>query len=125
MLVEFKDSDGAWPGWSRNVATMYAGHIAVNTLLEKGRGPSVVDGNALDSYPYLPDPIGPLVRLIHAWHHSYGLFSKHDYHDGAYADHREGLSPASAPPPDSIREYCLWIALHSEALPWHPRRLAA
>ena len=77
---EFRDFQGAWPGWCKNVLTMYAGELAVRRTY-----PQQCSLGLLDHLPYASRALGSDVLHIHAWHTDQ-YWSKHQFRAGKYAD---------------------------------------
>lgn len=103
LATEFKDTEGAWPGWYSGVTTMYSCEIAVNHLVEK----FIVDGTKLDYGSAATDSIATHPH-IHCWHTD-SMFSKFQFEAGNY-DHlsTENLDI------DKVHNYCLYMALKSQ-----------
>lgn len=101
VLKDFGERTGAWPGWFRGVASMYAAEIVANesyvAFLYNGRE------RILDVESYSVDRIDKLVYHIHAIH-TEDYFSKERYRLGEY-QHIDVESLDR----DIIREYCHWI----------------
>jgi len=77
LCNEFRDGEGAWPGWYRGVSTLYASEIAINHL-----APEAVKSNALDFYSTSTNSVHEHPH-IHCWHTD-EKFSKHWFMSGRY-----------------------------------------
>lgn len=101
LTSHFASDAGAWPGWYRGVALLYAGEIAVNHCVPDARRSDLLDvpstsTETIDQYPH-----------IHCWHTDH-LFSKHTFMRGGYADHDVGTLDIMV-----IRDYCLALSVLS------------
>jgi len=76
---EFRHFQGTWPGWCKNVVTMYAGELALRRTY-----PQQCSLGLLDHLPYANRALGSDVLHIHAWHTDQ-YWSKHQYRAGKYA----------------------------------------
>ncbi|MFW5981019.1 MAG: DUF7164 domain-containing protein [bacterium] len=103
LTDEFKENEGAWPGWFAGVITMYSCEIAVNHLVNK----FTIDGRKLDYGSAAEDSIVTHPH-IHCWHTN-SLFSKFQFEAGNY-DHlsTEDLNI------NKVKNYCLYMALKSK-----------
>jgi hypothetical protein len=97
----FLSDEGQWPSWSRGVAFLYAGEIAVNHCAP--------DAQFTDQLDFLTDSPEPISRYahIHCWH-TEKMFSKHTFMAGGYSS----VDPQDLDM-DVIREYCLALSLRS------------
>jgi hypothetical protein len=96
---EFKDFRGEWPGWCRNVITMYAGELALRRTY-----PQRCSIGLLDHFPYASLTHGSDVLHIHAWQ-TEEYWSKLKYREGAY-DHI-ALQDIDR---STLGGYCHWLA---------------
>lgn len=103
LTVEFKDFTGAWPGFYREVCSMYAGEIAVNYLVEK----FTIDPANFDFESTSSDAVHQHTH-IHCWHTT-KPFSKHAFFDGKYKD-----TDVKKLDKNIIHQYCLFCALTAE-----------
>lgn len=105
---EFDNGEGAWPGWYKGVTTMYSSEIAVNHLVDE----ILVEQGKLDYYSTSKDSVLEHPH-IHCWHTD-EMFSKFWFWAGRYDNLSiDGLCL------DSIRDYCLYMALKSKHdMPW-------
>lgn len=99
---EFRNYQGAWPGWCKNVLTMYAGELALRRTY-----PQRCSLGLLDHFPYADRLLGSDVLHIHAWHVDQ-YWSKHQFRAGKY-DH---MKPAEIDK-NSLGGYCHWLAVSS------------
>jgi hypothetical protein len=82
----FRDSAGAWPGWYRGVALLYASEIAINHCV-----PGAVKSDLLDHGTTQRRSVHDVPHL-HCWHTD-AKFSKHWFMRGLYtARDRENLN---------------------------------
>ncbi len=105
LTEEFKDSEGQWPGWYRGVATMYACEIAANHLVDR----IIKNGNVVDHGSASSESIHDHPH-IHCWHTD-NMFSKFQFTAGKYDDLSTDHLDIN-----TIRDYCLFIALKSKDL---------
>lgn len=100
---EFADGEGAWPGWYRGVALLYAGEIAVNHC-----APDAQRSDLLDGFSTSAEPTTRFAH-VHCWHTD-ERFSKHFFMSGRY-------SPADARDLDLgvVRDYCMAMSFRSLA----------
>jgi glycosyltransferase involved in cell wall biosynthesis len=101
IVDEFAIDPGAWPGWYRGVAHLYAAEVAVNHCAPDGQRSSLLDAvsTSRDSIDRLPH--------IHSAHTD-EIFSKHAFAAGRYRHVKEadlGL--------ETVRDYCLAMSLRS------------
>jgi hypothetical protein len=81
----FRDSDGAWPGWYRGVALLYAAEIAINHCV-----PEAVKSNQLDHVTTKRSSVHDVAHL-HCWY-TEDKFSKSWFTSRRYtAQDRENL----------------------------------
>jgi hypothetical protein len=99
---EFRAFEGAWPGWSKQVLTMYAGELALRATY-----PQNCTLGLLDHFPYASRKLGSDVLHVHAWHTD-DYWSKHLYRTGAYAH----LAPDQIDR-NTVGGYCHWLAAAS------------
>lgn len=100
--VEFKNQPGAWPGWYRGVASMYATEIALNHWVPDLDGPSpLLDGHSTSTASVMTAP------HVHCWHTD-ERFSKFAWTRGEYQTLNEADLDLSV-----IRDYCTAMALRS------------
>ena len=104
LYEEFKDDPGQWPGWCRNVLTMYAAELVANhhwpTFLR------LAYHNTLDFETCLGSDIkATRVMHIHAIHIFDEYWSKFDYRAGKYKDYDVSRLDRSL-----VNQYCHWIA---------------
>lgn len=104
LLDEFRDDPGQWPGWCRNVLTMYAAELVANhywsIFLQFGMH------FLLDYETNLHTEIARSnVVHAHAMHITGERWSKFDHRAGAYADF--DLSTLDV---GKVCDYCHWIA---------------
>jgi hypothetical protein len=99
LADEFKDFHGQWPGWCKNVLTMYAGELALRRTY-----PQQCSLGLLDHVPYLSRRLASDVLHIHAWHTDQ-FWSKHAYRKGEYAN--VNIETADR---NSLGGYCHWLA---------------
>lgn len=103
LLEAFRDDPGQWPGWCKNVLTMYAAELAINHQL--GEHVRFAFGGLLDFEPFREDEIDAArIPHIHAFP-TEEFWSKARFRRGEYAD-RE----ISAQAPGKVNAYCHWIA---------------
>ncbi|MDR3512920.1 MAG: hypothetical protein P4L73_14890 [Caulobacteraceae bacterium] len=105
LLEEFRDDPGQWPGWCRNVLTMYAAELVANhywvDFLRLGFH------NVLDYETVLwSDIIQSHVVHIHAVHVIGEHWSKIDHRNGVYADYDVSDLDIT-----KVHDYCHWIAI--------------
>jgi hypothetical protein len=98
---EFADDEGAWPGWYRGVALLYAGEIAVNHC-----APDAERSALLDAFSTSPEPTSNYVH-IHCWH-TPERFSKHAFMAGKYT-----RADARNLDLDVVRDYCMAMSFRS------------
>ncbi|WP_250536310.1 hypothetical protein [Caballeronia sp. AZ10_KS36] len=96
---EFRDFEGAWPGWCKQVLTMYAGELALRLTY-----PQACTLGLLDHFSFADRKLGSDVLHIHAWHTD-TYWSKHRYRKGEYA--HMALEDIDI---RSIAGYCHWLA---------------
>ncbi|SDR55562.1 DUF7164 domain-containing protein [Paraburkholderia tuberum] len=96
---EFSNFEGAWPGWCKNVLTMYAGELALRCTY-----PQQCSLGFLDHFPSATRNIGSDVLHIHAWHTNQ-YWSKHDFRAGKYFDIRSDQIDRN-----TLGGYCHWLA---------------
>jgi len=100
LASEWKEGPGSWnDGWFSGVSSMYAIHLAVNSLF----GKQSVTTCALDELCWETVKITKSVIHIHAWH-SNDYFSKHAWFDGKYDKLMSDTVPENA------AQYCHWVA---------------
>ncbi|KAF1055774.1 MAG: hypothetical protein GAK41_00341 [Burkholderia gladioli] len=63
LAEEFAQFEGQWPGWCKNVLTMYAGELALRQTY-----PQQCPLGLLDHFPSAGRRLGGDVLHIHAWH---------------------------------------------------------
>lgn len=97
---EFRDFQGEWPGWCKNVLTMYAGELALRRTY-----PQRCSLGLLDHLPYTDRRLGGDVLHIHGWHTDQ-YWSKHHFRAGAY-DH---MAPGDIDR-TTLGGYCHWLAV--------------
>jgi hypothetical protein len=97
---EFRHFQGEWPGWCKNVVTMYAGELALRRTY-----PQQCSLGLLDHLPYASRALGSDVLHIHAWHTDQ-YWSKHQYRAGAY----DGMA-LEAIDRRTSGGYCHWLAV--------------
>jgi len=97
LKTEFKENIGAWPGWYKGVASMYAIHLAVNDMFSRQH----VKLYTLDEKCW-GNEITKDVYHIHAWHSNID-FSKHKWFRGEYEKYVCDKIPTKA------KDYCLWV----------------
>ncbi|WP_018248559.1 DUF7164 domain-containing protein [Orenia marismortui] len=103
LTHDFKNSEGAWPGWYAGVTTMYSCELAVNHLVDEFK----IDGRKLD-YGSASDESIANHPHIHCWHTN-NMFSKFQFEAGNYDDLSiENLDI------DKVNNYCLYMALKSK-----------
>lgn len=96
---EFRDFQGEWPGWCKNVLTMYAGELALRRTY-----PQQCSIGFLDHFPHAGRAFGSDVLHIHAWHTDQ-YWSKSDFRAGKYA--HIVLDQIDK---DTLGGYCHWLA---------------
>ncbi|PFH11841.1 hypothetical protein BCF11_4307 [Collimonas sp. PA-H2] len=96
---EFRDFEGTWPGWCKNVLTMYAGELALRRTY-----PQRCSQGFLDHFPHAGRALGSDVLHIHAWH-TEEYWSKRDFRAGKY-DH----IPLGEIDRNTLAGYCHWLA---------------
>jgi hypothetical protein len=102
LIEEFQDSPGQWPGWSRDVLTMYAAELVANHYYNEYLRHCYMC--VLDTESFCVAPIDALTMHIHAVpSHSY--FSKWAWRKGDYQD-----ADLSGLDITKINQYCHWIA---------------
>jgi hypothetical protein len=99
LKEEFSDFQGEWPGWCKNVLTMYAGELALRRTY-----PQQCSIGLLDHFPYASRSLGSDVLHIHAWHTDQ-YWSKAQYRAGKY-DHIQ-LDDIDR---NTLGGYCHWLA---------------
>ncbi len=99
LAEEFAEHEGQWPGWCKNVLTMYAGELALRQTY-----PQRCSIGLLDHFPHATRRLGGDVLHIHAWHIE-EYFSKHAFRAGEY----DGIDPVTIDR-DSLGGYCHWLA---------------
>jgi hypothetical protein len=104
LLEAFKDDPGEWPGWCRNVVTMYAAELVANhhwpTFLR------LAYLSVLDFETCLVSDIDAThVVHIHAVNVRDEYWSKLDYRDGKYAGY--DIDKLNR---NTVNGYCHWIA---------------
>lgn len=100
LSTEWKESHGRWEdGWFAGVSSMYAIHLAVNSLFSRQN----VITCALDELCWGTTKISKSVVHIHAWHCA-EYFSKHEWFAGKY----EKLICDTVP--EDAAQYCHWVA---------------
>jgi hypothetical protein len=100
---DFKSFTGKWPGFYREVCSLYSGEIAVNYLIKKFK----IDGNNFDYDSTSSDSIFHHAH-IHCWH-TVKLFSKHAFFDGKYKN-----MDIKKLDRNIVNQYCLFCALTGE-----------
>jgi len=103
LTEEFKDDEGAWPGWYKGVTTMYSCELAINHLVDEFK----IAGDKLDYGSAASDSITKHPH-IHCWHTN-NMFSKFEFEAGNY----DQLSTKNLDI-DQVNNYCLYIALKSK-----------
>ncbi|VXC97482.1 conserved hypothetical protein [Burkholderia sp. 8Y] len=96
---EFREFQGEWPGWCKQVLTMYAGELALRSTY-----PQACSLGLLDHFSFADRKLGSDVLHIHAWHTD-TYWSKHRYRNGEY-DHM-ALEEIDT---RKISGYCHWLA---------------
>jgi hypothetical protein len=99
LKEEFTDFHGDWPGWCKNVLTMYAGELALRATY-----PQLCSVGLLDQFPFKARSLGSDVLHVHAWHTD-EYWSKLNYRAGAY-DHMQ-LDEIDR---TTLAGYCHWLA---------------
>ena len=99
---EFRIYQGVWPGWCKNVLTMYAGELALRRTY-----PQQCSLGLLDHLPYSSRLLGSDVLHIHAWHTDQ-YWSKHQFRAGKY-DHMAQNEIDR----NTLGGYCHWLAVSS------------
>lgn len=102
---EFKNGPGEWPGWYREVTSLYATEIAVNHEVDK----FIIDGDKLDFFSTSEDLIDNHPH-IHCWH-TYDKFSKFKFEAGEY--NRVDINTLDT---RRVCDYCLYTALSSRRI---------
>ncbi len=100
LAEEFAADPGEWPGWCKNVLTLYAGELALRQTY-----PQRCTLGLLDHFPHASRRLGDDVLHIHAWHIE-EYFSKHAFRNGDYAQ----IDPATIDR-TTLGGYCHWLAL--------------
>ncbi|WP_414443986.1 hypothetical protein [Burkholderia sp. 22PA0106] len=100
LAEEFAQFEGQWPGWCKNVLTMYAGELALRQTY-----PQQCSLGLLDHFPSAARRLGGDVLHIHAWHTD-AYFSKHAFRAGDYT----GIDPATIDR-GTLAGYCHWLAV--------------
>lgn len=100
LKEEFADFAGVWPGWCKQVITMYAGELALRTTF-----PQRCSIGLLDHFTSAERTLASDVLHIHAWHTD-SYWSKHRFRDGAYA----AMSPETIDR-NTLGGYCHWLAI--------------
>ncbi|SAK62193.1 hypothetical protein AWB77_02198 [Caballeronia fortuita] len=96
---EFKDFQGEWPFWSKQVLTMYAGELALRQTY-----PQACSVGFLDHFTRADRRLGSDVLHIHAWHTD-SYWSKHHFRGGKYSGMKlEDIDR------DTLGGYCHWLA---------------
>ncbi|AIY41128.1 hypothetical protein LT85_1970 [Collimonas arenae] len=100
LREEFHEFQGEWPGWCKNVLTMYAGELALRRTY-----PQQCSIGFLDHFPHVGRALGSDVLHIHAWH-TEEYWSKRDFRAGKYAH-----IPLDEIDRATLGGYCHWLAL--------------
>lgn len=105
LFDEFRDDPGQWPGWCRNVLTMYAGEIVANLYWKKYLRLGYY--NLLDCETVLHSNIDQSMILhIHAHQIVGEHWSKIHYRKGEYDDYDLSSLDIS-----TVHDYAHWIAV--------------
>jgi hypothetical protein len=105
---EFAAGPGKWPGWYEGVTLLYSCEIAVNHVMKDVR----LDYGKLD-FESTSRSLVSNHPHIHCWHTDH-VFSKFRFAAGAYDQ-----IPIHTLNIDTVRDYCLYIALKSKReMPW-------
>ncbi|WP_250497433.1 hypothetical protein [Caballeronia sp. ATUFL_F1_KS39] len=99
LQEEFADFTGEWPGWSKQVLTMYAGELALRLTY-----PQRCSLGLLDHFTSGDRKIASDVLHIHAWHTD-SYWSKHDFRAGNYGTIELGHIDRT-----TLGGYCHWLA---------------
>jgi len=97
----FRTDRGAWPGWYKGVASMYAGEIAINHL-----APDAERTRLLDAWSTGQTSPSDVVH-IHCWHTD-TPFSKHWFMSRRYPPEM-----AASLNPNAMADYCLALSFQS------------
>ncbi|MEP6950692.1 MAG: hypothetical protein ABI863_15510 [Ginsengibacter sp.] len=103
LFNDFKSFVGKWPGFFRDVCSLYSGEIAVNYLIKNFK----IDSNNFDFDSTSSDSVFHHAH-IHCWH-TVKLFSKHAFFDGKYKN-----TDVKKLDRNVINQYCLFCALTGE-----------
>lgn len=96
---EFQSHDGVWPGWCKQVVTMYAGELALRVTY-----PQRCSLGLLDTFPSADRELASDVLHIHAWQ-TEAYWSKRIYREGGYAHiARDSIDRTK------LAGYCHWLA---------------
>jgi len=96
---EFSEYEGVWPGWCKQVVTMYAGELALRSTY-----PQRCSLGLLDAFPTSDRKLSSDVLHVHAWQTD-SYWSKHIYRAGGYAHiERDSIDRAT------LGGYCHWLA---------------
>ncbi|SIT42279.1 conserved hypothetical protein [Paraburkholderia ribeironis] len=99
LREEFSNYEGKWPGWCKNVLTMYAGELALRCTY-----PQQCSLGFLDHFPVSTRKLGSDVLHIHAWHTN-EYWSKFDFRAGKYSH----INPDQIDR-TTLGGYCHWLA---------------
>ncbi|WP_114811209.1 DUF7164 domain-containing protein [Paraburkholderia kururiensis] len=99
LREEFSHFHGEWPGWCKNVLTMYAGELSLRRTY-----PQQCSIGLLDHFPYASRSLGSDILHIHAWHTDQ-YWSKSQYRAGQY-NHMK-LDDIDM---NTLGGYCHWLA---------------
>ena len=99
LQEEFTDFIGEWPGWSKQVLTMYAGELALRLTY-----PQRCCLGLLDHFTSGDRKLASDVLHIHAWH-TESYWSKHDFREGKY----DAIEPENIDR-TTLGGYCHWLA---------------
>lgn len=103
LEVEFKNSEGKWPGWYRGVSLMYATEIAINNISD---GVNYTDQFDISSASKESVSDFSLAHCLH----TNEIFSKFKFNDGKY----RGMDTSELDK-TKINNYCLDLALKKVA----------
>jgi hypothetical protein len=97
----FLDYEGEWPGWYRQVASLYAGEIAVNHC-----APDAQPSELLDAPSDSQESLSRYAHM-HCWHTEH-TFSKHRFMSGGYT-----LEDFQDLDLGVVRDYCMAMSFRS------------
>ena len=100
-----------WPNWHYGVLSMYAGHIAVNSVDQKYLKVNEEDEYRMDFFSDSSDPLTSKVKHIHSWH-TEKRFSKFQFQAGAYKD----IDLTEFMDMSTARDYATVIAVSSKRM---------